>query len=185
VLGAQAVGYPIGLRYVRGTRYRVTAGDVGTLLVGEVLGVTGAATAVAHDGVSDQAVAAALTAGFALGAVVADRAVVLPFDYTVSESRFLQIGAAAGAVVGLAIPLLVTSDNAPAYLGAATAGGLLGAMITHRLIEPARASRGRAATLRTGAVTTPSRVQMRFTPQNLVFVQGRARGNYPLLGLTF
>ena len=38
VIGAGAVGYPLGLRYARRTSYRVTAGDVGTLIVGELLG---------------------------------------------------------------------------------------------------------------------------------------------------
>ena len=185
VLGAQAIGYPIGLRYVRGTRYRVTAGDVGTLVVGEALGLGAASTLVAHDGASDQTVSAALTAGFALGAIAADRVVALPFDYTESDSRLLQLGTAAGAVVGIALPVLAQADAASAYFGAATAGGLLGALLTHNMIAPARASRDRAASLRTGSSVREPRVDMRFTPQNLVFVRSHARGVYPLLALTF
>lgn len=185
ILGAQAIGYPVGLRYVRGTRYRVTAGDVGTLVVGEAIGLSAAATLVAHDGASGQVVAASLTAGFALGAVVADRVMALPFDYTADEARLLQLGTAAGAVVGIAIPVLAQADDAPVYFGVAAVGGALGAAITHSLLSPARASRERAIPLRTGSVERPSRVAVRFTPQNLVFVQRRTRGVYPVLDITF
>jgi hypothetical protein len=53
------------------------------------------------------------------------------------------------------------------------------------MLTPARASRDRDAALRVGAVERPSRVDVRFTPQNLVFVQSRTRGVYPLLAVTF
>ncbi|MEO8562897.1 MAG: hypothetical protein ABI601_12520 [bacterium] len=185
ILGAQALGYPMGLRYVRGTPYRVTAGDVGTLVVGEALGLGAAATFVARDGTSSEAVSAALTAGFALGALVADRAAVRRYNYTDAESRLLQLGTVAGAVVGIAIPVLAQTESSPFYFGAATAGGVLGAIVTHGLLAPARATRERATPLRTGAVERPPRLDVRFTPQNLVFVQRRARGMYPLLDVTF
>jgi hypothetical protein len=185
VLGAQAVGYPIGLRYARGSRYRVSSGDVGTLVVGEAIGLATAAAFVARDDAQEQAVSGALTAGFALGAVVADRALVKPFDYTDAESRLLQLGAVAGAVVGIAIPVLAESDHPAPYFGAMSAGGLFGVFLTHNLLEPARASSPRATPARTGALPRPSRVAVRFTPQNLIPASRRIRGVYPLLDVRF
>jgi hypothetical protein len=150
VLGAQAIGYPIGLRYARGSRYRVSSGDVGTLVVGEAIGLATAATFVARDDAQEQLVSGVLTAGFALGAAIADRAFVVPFDYTDAESRLLQLGTVAGAVVGIAIPVLGGADDPAPYFGAISAGGLLGAILTHNLLEPARASSARATPLSTG-----------------------------------
>jgi len=183
VLGAGVVGYPLGLRYARTAAYRVTAGDVGTLVAGELLGMTTVATFVPSDIDDEHQVAGFLGGGFALGAIAADRLIVRPFDYGESESRLLQLGTAAGAVVGLAIPVLAESNNPQAIFGPATAGGILGAILTHRLIAPARA-RGSAAT-RTGARPRTEGLAIRFTPQNLILARSGRQGIYPVLSASF
>jgi hypothetical protein len=183
VLGAGVVGYPLGLRYARTRTYRVTAGDVGTLVAGELLGMSAVATFIPSDIDEERQVAAFLAGGFALGAIAADRLIVRPFDYGEAESRLLQLGTAAGAVVGLAIPVLAESDNPQAIFGPATAGGILGAILTHRLIAPARARR--PAALRTGARAGADRVSLRFTPQNLILARSGRRGIYPVLSASF
>src|SRR5215207_4651849 len=183
VLGGGIVGYPLGLRYARSQSYRVTSGDVGTLVVGEWLGASAVASLIPEDTDSEQLVAALLTGGFIGGAIAADRAFARPFDYGESESRLLQLGTAAGAVVGLAIPVLAESDNPQAIFIPATIGGILGAILTHRLIAPERAQSARA--MRTGARFTTERVAVRFTPQNLLLARAGGRGLYPVLGVAF
>jgi hypothetical protein len=180
-LAAMVLGYPLGMKYVRSAPYRVTAGDVGALVVGELIGV-GALGALIPDDPTDQVVGGLLTGGFALGAIVADQSLVRHFDYTESESRLLQLGTIAGGVVGLAIPVLAQSDNGHAIIGAATIGGLLGAIATHHIIDPAHAG---SAARRTGSRETPSRVGVRFTPENLLLARSGPAGVYPILNLQF
>ena len=183
VIGAGAVGYPLGLRYARNTSYRVTAGDVGTLIVGEVLGTSAVATFIPRRSDEEQPIAAALTAGFAGGAIAADRFIVRRFDYGEAESRQLQLGTVAGAVVGLVVPVLARSDDPVLLFGPATLGGLLGAIVTHNIISPARAN----ATLpqRSSARTAPSRVAVHVMPQNLLLLRGGREGTYPVLNVRF
>ena len=183
VLGAGVVGYPLGLRYARTRAYRVTAGDVGTLVAGELLGMTTVATFIPQNIDNERQVAAFLAGGFVLGAIAADRLVVRRFDYGEAESRLLQLGTAAGAVVGLAVPVLAESDNPQAIFGPATAGGILGAILTHRLLAPARA-RSAAAT-RTGRRPEAERFTLRFTPQSLLLARSGQRGRHPVLSATF
>ena len=183
VLGAGAVGYPLGLRYARTRGYRVTAGDVGTLVAGELLGMTTVATFIPQDIDNERQVAAFLAGGYVLGAIAADRLIVRSFDYGEAESRLLQLGTVAGAVVGLAVPVLAESDNPQAIFGPATAGGILGAILTHRLLGPARARS--AAAMRTGRRPDGERLTLRFTPQNIVLARSGRPGIYPVLSATF
>ena len=183
VLGAGVVGYPLGLRYARTGAYRVTAGDVGTLVAGELLGMTTVATFIPQNIDNERQVAAFLAGGFVLGAIAADRLVVRRFDYGEAESRLLQLGTAAGAVVGLAVPVLAESDNPQAIFGPATAGGILGAILTHRLLAPARERS--AAAMRTGRRPEAERFTLRFTPQSLLLARSGQRGSYPVLSATF
>ena len=183
VLGSGVVGYPLGLRYARTRAYRVTAGDVGTLVAGELLGMTTVATFIPQNIDNERQVAAFLAGGFVLGAIAADRLVVRRFDYGEAESRLLQLGTAAGAVVGLAVPVLAESDNPQAIFGPATAGGILGAILTHRLLAPARA-RSAAAT-RTGRRPEAERFTLRFTPQSPLLARSGQRGRHPVLSATF
>ena len=183
VIGAGVVGYPAGFRYARRTSYRVTAGDVGTLIVGELLGASAVATFIPQSSDDEQAIAAFLTAGFVAGAIGADRLIVRPFDYGDAESRLLQLGTVAGAVVGLAVPVLAESDTPALIFGPATLGGVIGAIVTHNLIGPAHANA--RVSRRTGARATPSRFTMRFTPQNLVLAKTGREGVYPVLNVAF
>jgi hypothetical protein len=183
VIGAGVVGYPLGFRYARNSRYRVTGGDVGTLFVGEALGASAVATLIPEQTDNEQLIGGVLTAGFALGALAADRLIVRRFDYAESEARLLQFGTLAGAVVGLAIPVLAQSSNPQLIFGPATLGGLVGAVVTHNFIAPAHANV--RVTLRTGARTLPSRVAVRFTPENLLLARSGRAGTYPVVNLRF
>jgi hypothetical protein len=183
VIGAGILGYPLGLHYARNTSYRVTSGDIGTLIVGEVLGTSAAATFIPRRSDDEQTIAAALTAGFVGGAIAADRFIVRRFEYGEAESRQLQLGTVAGAVLGLAVPVLARSDDPLLLFGPATLGGLLGAVVTHGIISPDRANA--ALPRRSSARTMPSRVAVHVTPQNLLLVRSGREGTYPVLNVQF
>lgn len=188
IVGAGALGYPLGLRYVRSAPYRVTSGDVGTLVTTEFLGLAAAMTFLPSDGnVSSQLVSGALTAGFALGALAGDRLLVRPFDHTESESRLLQYGSAAGALVALAVPVLAQTGNSQVVFGAITIGGVLGALLTEQLIAPQRASAGfgSAAPRNGGSVSRTSGADVRFAPESLVLTGMGLKGKHSIISLTF
>lgn len=186
IVGAGVLGYPLGLRYVRSAPYRVTAGDVGTLVTTEYLGLAAVATLLPENS-NDNLVYGALTAGFALGAIAGDRLLVRPFDHTESEARLVQYGAAAGALVALAGPVLAQSDNYHVIFGAATLGGILGAILTENLIEPQRASSGLGFTLpaRKSALGRATGIDVRFSPESALLAGVGLKGNHSLLSVSF
>jgi hypothetical protein len=186
IVGAGALGYPLGLRYVRGASYRVTAGDVGAMFTSELLGLGAAAAFVADGDVSDEVAFGALTAGYAIGAIAGDRLLVRPFDHTESDARLLALGTGAGAVMGLAVPVLAQSGSARLVFATATAGGILGAMLTEHLIEPARAGFG--VPMRSGSRGTggpPSRVGVQFAPESALLAGMGVAGRHSILSLSF
>lgn len=184
IIAAGALGYPLGLRYVRGTPYRVTAGDIGAMFTSELLGL-GAAAAVLPDSPSEQLVLGTLTVGYALGALAGDRMFVRPYDHTESDARLLGLGTAAGAVMGLVIPVLASSDDPRLIFGTATLGGILGALITEDLIKPDRARPGDRGERRTGSVDRPSRVEVNFSAAGALLAGSGMRGTHSILSLTF
>ena len=183
IVGAGALGYPLGLRYARSSAYRVTAGDVGTLVTTEFLGMA-AAGALLPDHPSEKAVYAALTGGFALGALAGDRLLVRPYDHTESESRLVQVGAAAGALVALAVPVLAQSSNLHVIFGALSIGGVIGTLLTEQLIKPQLAGVG----MLRGSETTVGQSggsSFRFSPQSALLAGVGLKGNHPVVSITF
>ena len=187
IIGAGALGYPLGLRYVRTASYNITAGDVGALYTAELLGLAAAATFIPDQSPSSEQVAGLLTAGFATGLLVGDRALVRPFDHTDSDARLLYVGTGAGALVGVAIPVLAQSNNPHFYFGAATVGGLLGAILTENMIAPQRAGDDR----RTGSLKqtdgrrSNSRVAMRFALEAALMTAFKQPGYHSIFSMTF
>lgn len=177
-------GYPAGLRYIRDASYRVTAGDVGTLVPTELLGMSAAAMLL-PDNADDQAAFGALTAGFVVGAVAGDRLLVRPFDHTEAESRLFSLGTGAGALLGLALPVLTSANNPRVIFGAMTLGGLLGAVLTENLIMPRRAGTELGLGERTGSQRTSSRVDVRFNPESALLAGLGQPGRYSLLSVVF
>ena len=182
---AGALGYPLGLRYVRTSPYRVTAGDVGTLTTAEVLGF-GVAATLTPDSASRVVGWGLAGAGFALGAIAGDRLLVRPFDHTESDARLLQYGTVAGALVGLIVPVIAQSDNAHLTIGALTAGGIVGAILTEQFIKPAEANAGLGAALtRERQLGQADRVTVRFSPESMAFARMGVKGQHSILSLTF
>ena len=185
IVGAGALGYPLGLRYVRSSPYRVTAGDVGTLVTTELLALSAAATLL-PDHPSDNVVYAALTGAFALGAIAGDRLLVRPYDHTEAESRLLQYGAGAGALVALAVPALAQSSNSHFIFGAATVGGVLGTILTEQLIAPQVAGSG-LGLLRGSepALGKNTGTNLKFSPESALMAGLGLKGNHSILSVTF
>lgn len=183
IVGAGALGYPLGLSYARNTQYTVTAGDIGTLVPAELIGVGAAATLVGDGKISHNVVYGALTAGFATGALLGDRLLVRPFDYTDSESRLLELGTFAGALMGSALPVLARAHDNRVIYGSLTLGGLAGAIVTHNLIEPQRS--GEAKSVRTGAVPSASRFSFHLSPESALLVATKLPGRHSLLSVDF
>lgn len=185
IIAAGALGYPLGLRYVRGTPYRVTAGDVGAMFTSELLGL-GAAAALIPDSPSQELVFGMLTGGYAVGALVGDRVFVRLFDHTESDARLLALGTGAGALMGLAVPAFAQSDNTHLIFGTATIGGILGAILTENLIAPDRARAGdTGAERRTGSLGHSSRVDVSFSAMGALMARSGMRGEHSILSLRF
>ena len=89
---------------------------------------------------------AVLAPAYLAGILVGDRAFARPFNLTQSQATVLNIGAGAGALVGLAVPAL-TSTGGGVAAGAAALGATLGMMAI--------------------ASTFPSRSEMRVGARNL------------------
>ncbi|MDQ2664666.1 MAG: hypothetical protein M3Z05_01535 [Gemmatimonadota bacterium] len=185
IVGAGAIGYPLGLHYVRTAPYRVTAGDVGTLVTTEFLGM-GVAATLLSDGTDDKLTWALIGTGFTVGAIAGERLLVRPFDHTESDARLLQYGSFAGALVGLIVPVVAQNGNTHLVFGAATAGGILGAILTEQFIKPAEANRGLgAAGGKVREVGRSGAVDVKFTPESMVFAKLGVHGQHPILALSF
>ncbi|MBK9409058.1 MAG: hypothetical protein IT358_11750 [Gemmatimonadaceae bacterium] len=198
LIGAALVGYPIGLRYVRRASYTVTAGDVTTMTMGTLLGVVGAAALLPESTDSEQAVAAVLTAGLLGGTIMGDRVFVRRYDFTQSQGRQMGLGALAGGLMGIALPLAAESDNGQAYFAGAAIGGVVGMAITKGLIDPAKGGarlssnsgvrNGRPDAADGNRASLASNPAIRLHPENLSMLFARSRNrrvNVPLVSLAF
>ena len=183
VAGVGAIGYPIGVRYPRRASYTVTAGDVDATSTAGLVGVlVGGAALGSIDSPSDKQIAAYLSTGYVGGLLVGDLALARRFDLTRSQANIVNIGAFAGALVGIAVPVLGGSDNPTYLLGAAATGAVLG-MAGLASSFPT----GPSAASRTGAQHNDhdggARLRLRF--EGLAQSLSGVRGNHVLARLTF
>jgi hypothetical protein len=82
------------------------------------------------------------------------------------------------------VPVAARANDARPYFAAAAVGGLVGAVLTHRLLVPARAGDA-TPSRRTGLRAVPQRFDVNFTPQTLLMARTGARGVYPVLNVGF
>jgi hypothetical protein len=133
IVAAGLLGYPLGVRYPRTTSYRVTAGDVMTLLPAALVGVGLAATPVADS--DGRTVSALVTAGYLTGVLLGDRALARRYDFTESEARLTQLGTLAGGLMGLGVA--VTGDASErTVIGLVSVGGFAGLALTVAIAQP-------------------------------------------------
>jgi hypothetical protein len=133
------VGYGIGLAYPRSASYTVTAGDVNAVYTTALLGAGVGGTLVADSKPSSQLVGAFATPAYLAGAWAGDRLIAKRFDLTTAQGRILQVGALAGSLMGLALPVLSQSSDAALNVGFATMGGIIGTAVTLQTMAPRRA----------------------------------------------
>ena len=195
LVAAAALGYPLGLRYVRRAPYTVTSGDLRALAVPAGLGVMAALVpVVAQNDPSTEAVFGAATAGFVTGLVVGDRVLVRRFDHTPGEGAILGVGAVAGGLLGLVPVVASDAPNAGVALGLATVGGIAGAIATNRLTAPrpgtsrrsASAGPGLPGTRRGALELTPRpRLRLHLDPAALALAAARQPGRYAVVRGSF
>lgn len=149
VAASELVGFPVGLAYARRASYTVTAGDVeatGTAgLIGALYGATFAGD-LQHPSHGQYAW---LGASYLGGLIIGDRLISRQFDLTQSQSSVGELGALAGGLIGLALPVLMDSHSNAVRYGASAAGATLGtwAVIAESNPLPEGAPRRRQSSL--------------------------------------
>jgi hypothetical protein len=123
-----ALGYPLGVRFPRRAGFTVTAGDVdATGTAGLIGALVGSAVLGPVHSPSSRQYGAYLGTGYLAGIAVGSQALARPFDLTQSEANIFAVGAVAGGLLGVALPVLSGSGDKTVLLGAASAGAILGA----------------------------------------------------------
>lgn len=183
VMGAGLIGYPLGLSWVRRSKYGITAGDARAVSFPALIGAAVGASVISESS-DEQLGFGVTTAGFVVGSLVGARAFAKPYDLTESEAAVLGLGTGAGALIGLAIPVLAESDSPHAWFGFPAAGGALGLLATRALVKPARVD-GRQSSSR-AAGSGSRRFSVRATPENLLLTWKASRPTRAsLLSITF
>ena len=173
LLGAAAVGYPLGYLYPRTARYNVTAGDVLTLWVTGAMGVATSSLFLIDNRPGLTAGALTLTGGFLAGLVAGDRLLVKRFDHTAGDAGLLAVGAAAGALMGFGVSnLLGGTDDDRLNVGIGTAAAALGIAATHYYLAPGGDARRFSSNIR-------------FTPAGAALAAAGMPGRYSLLSVSF
>lgn len=186
--GSGIIGYGIGLAYPRNASYTVTAGDVNAVYTTALLGAGVGGTLIGDANPSDQMVAAVATPAYLIGAWAGDRLIAKRFDLTMAQGRILQVGAVAGSLMGLALPVLSQSGDVALNLGFATAGGIIGTAVTLQTMAPRRAglsgSETGASRLDRGRVGARDGLRIDIAPA-LVGALSGAPGKYSIVHWTF
>jgi hypothetical protein len=178
VAASEPLGCVVGLQYPRMASYSVTAGDVNAMqTAGLIGGLVGGALIGSHP--SPRLTGVALGTGYVAGLLVGDGAIARPFDLTTTDANLITIGAVAGGVMGLAIPLLAQTGNGSVVSGSAAAGATLGMSLVFGATNFRRAGE---------IVPAPDRPPSRLSIGPGLGALGlavRAPGRYPVIRFTF
>ena len=184
VAASEPIGYALGVNYPRIASYSVTAGDLNAMQTTGLVGALVGGALIGGSNPSPRAVGLTLGASYVAGLLVGDASIARPFDLTTSDANLVTIGAVAGGVMGLAIPLIAQTGNGSVVSGSVAAGATLGMSLVFGStnfrkageIVPATTGRGN------GAGTS------RFTVGpglGVVGLAARAPGRYPLFRFSF
>jgi hypothetical protein len=182
VAGGEALGYVLGVRYPRRASFKVTAGDMNAVQTAGLVGALyGGAALSAIDNPSARQIGITMGSSYLAGMVVGNYTIARRLDLSTSEANIATVGALAGGLIGLAVPVLTQSSDNSLVLGAAGFGATLGMAITLGITKDNR-SAGAARLDRTSdpgwRVTAPSAL-------GLAGLAARAPGRYPLVRVTF
>ena len=183
VAGSELIGFPLGVAYPRHASYHVTAGDLNGLQTAGLVGVLYGAALGGRSGASSRQLGIALGSSYVAGALVGDLAIARPLDLSTSEANIGTVGALAGSLIGLAVPVLAGSRDNAFVFGAAAVGATLGLSAALAIAKPSRGrlSDGRRAESR----TKDSRLRIDATPPALLGILRHRPGAYPLVRLAF
>jgi len=180
------IGYYLGVQYPRRVGYHVTSGDVQAVGTAGLIGTLVASALVTQiDQPSHRQYAALLAPGFLAGAFLGDRVFARPVDLSESQASILNISAAAGALIGAAIPIVAGSDNGAAALSGAAIGAVLGAsaMTASFNFGDAPSSRSERRLRSFGARSTGAHLELVST--SLAVALAGVPGRHVLARLTF
>lgn len=184
--GAAIAGMLVGRRYAGRAMHNVTVGDVQAHWLGASIGALGATTLIVDSEPNSQTIAGTLLVGALGGTYLADRFIVRRYDHTRGEGNVLSLGAAAGAVMGVGLGVLVGGKlerGTALTLGLATAGGVAGVALTERYLQPA-ADQGKLTTS-IGAASPRGSARLKFDPFGATAAAMRSPGRHAILSLTF
>lgn len=181
VAGSEVLGYVVGVRYPRRASFKVTAGDMNAVQTAGLVGALyGGAALAAIDDRDPRAIGITMGSSYLAGILVGNYTIARHDDLSTSEANIATVGALAGGLIGLAVPVLTQSDDNSLIFGAAGFGATIGMAATLAITKQNRADRSRVGSVRrTGwQVTAPS-------ASALAGLVTRAPGRYPLLRVTF
>ena len=99
VAAAAIAGYPLGLKWVRGSGYGISAGDISAIQTASLIGAAAAGALVNKDA-DERAVFGVVTGGYVAGSIAGARFLARPYNLTESQALQLSLGAVAGALIG-------------------------------------------------------------------------------------
>jgi hypothetical protein len=172
IIASGLVGYPLGVLYPKNSSYNVTPGDIQVLVPATLLGV-GAGVSFLPESPKRSSAFAAATAGGIIGVLAGDRFLVRRADHSRTDAGLLSLGTGAGALMGAGVAALIDNNlHPPLVFSLATAGGLVGMIVTERARDP-RPDAGR------------QRVWLGFNPAGLVTLAMGTPGRHSLFTVRF
>jgi hypothetical protein len=181
-----SVGYPLGVRYPRRASYTVTAGDVEATSTAGLAGIlAGGAVVASLDHPSSAQYATFLGGGYLAGVALGDLTIARRYDLTQAQANVVNVGALAGALLGLAVPVLTDASDSPLPYAVAAGGAVLGMAAIASTFPKAgsRLALGQASAR--GYQPAKRGVHFAFTPGGLAGVVSKAPGRHVLARLTF
>jgi hypothetical protein len=168
------------LAYPRHAGYLVTAGDAEAIGTSGFIGAAWAAATLGDDPGPNR-VAATLALGYLGGGLIGSQVFARQFNLTRTQANILDVGAVAGALVGLAIPVLADQNNTGAVMGAAAGGATLGAAIIAGSFPLA----SRVGAPVAGRFRRLGSAQFSLSPLSALALAGRSPGQYSLVNVRF
>lgn len=179
-------GYTVGVRYPRQVGYTVTAGDVEATSTAALVGVLYGASALAQvSSPTFRQYSSYLAPAYLAGVLVGDRVFARHFNLTQAQANILNVGALAGGLVGLAVPVLSDNNSSATFdFAAAAVGATLGMTViaTGFTKSPTIASRlgfDAMKTRRRGAT------RLSFAPAGVIAALSGVPGKQTLARFTF
>jgi hypothetical protein len=184
---AGGTGYSIGVHYPRRASYTVTAGDVEATSTAGLVGVlAGGAFVAGLDRPSPAQYAGFLGGGYLAGLALGDLTFARRFDLTQAQANIINVGAIAGGLLGLAVPVLGDVQNNGVPYAVAAGGAALGTAAiasTFPTVGSKVSATGRAT--ERGSRGTGGGARFSITPGGLAGLAARTPGRHVLARLVF